>query len=466
MIARLLARLDRTQHSRRFKIVATAVVAALAIGGFVAIWVAGNAPGADAPPPDEAAPAQPVSWIEAGPIGAIDGVLDTLLLQVTSTEGAIAAGLAFAIATLAACVIIWLGLALSYLALLVVGWLIAWPLMTIDATRPIGELLMGVVPLALIFLTLIQTARVGLFGSNPVIAIARNLLNEAVRMKISVVFIVLLLILMALIPNSLTEDQPLRYRVQQWLSYGLGFSYAVLALLTVFLSVATVAFEQRDKIIWQTATKPVASWQYVLGKWTGIMVLNLVLLSVAAGGVFIFTEYLRHQPAEGESAYYVDLRGRSTKGPDRAPSTDRRILERQVLTARVAIEPEPPRPTELRVQAAVDARLAELENPDREDARRPRGDPRGVGAARGGGRGARGRAAPRARPALPAHARRGRRDPPGDPRRDRHAVPIHRAGRAAGVHLRHARGVCAMGGAASARLRARPQGGRSHDRLR
>ena len=111
-------------------------------------------------------------------------------------------------------------------------------------------------------------------------------------MKISVVFIVILLVLMALIPNSLTEDQPLRFRVQQWLSYGLGFSYAVLALLTLFLSVATVAFEQRDKIIWQTATKPVASWQYVLGKWSGVMVLNLVLLSVSAGGVYIFTEFL------------------------------------------------------------------------------------------------------------------------------------------------------------------------------
>jgi ABC-type transport system involved in multi-copper enzyme maturation permease subunit len=252
---------------------------------------------------------------------------------------------------------------LSYLALLVVGWLIAWPLMSFGPTREIGQLLMGVVPLALIFLTLIQTARVALFGSSPVFAIARNVLNEAVRMKISIVFIVLLLVLMALVPNALTEDQPLRYRVQQWMSYGLGFSYVVLAMLTVFLSVGTVAFEQRDKIIWQTATKPVAAWQYVLGKWAGVMTLNLVLLGVSAGGVYIFTEYLRHQPAVGESAYYVDLRGNSTLGPNRHPSTDRRILERQVLVARVAVEPEPAAPSELRLEMAVRRGMEDMENP-------------------------------------------------------------------------------------------------------
>ena len=362
MIARFLARLNVIQHARRFKIGATALVAVLVVGGH-APRAAPEEPVETTTAPAAATPNQPLGWIEGGPIGAIEGVFDTLVTQVTSNDGAVAAALAFLMAGVAAIVIIWLNLAISYLALLVVGWLIAWPLMTFGPTADIGRLLMGVVPLALIFLTLTQTARVALFGSNPVFAIARNVLNEAVRMKISVVFIVLLLVLMALIPNALTEDQPLRYRVQQWLSYGLGFSYAVLALLTVFLSVGTVAFEQRDKIIWQTATKPVASWQYVLGKWAGVMALNLVLLSVSAGGVYIFTEYLRHQPANGESAYFVDLRGESTRGPEGRPSTDRRILERQVLVARVAIEPEPIAPTELRLDLAVRLGLEDVENP-------------------------------------------------------------------------------------------------------
>ena len=381
MIRRTLSRLDFLQNQRRFQILATIVVAVLAIGGYSGVWIAGNAPKpvpttTTTPDTPQTLPARPVakprSWIEAGPIGAFQRVGHSVLVQVTSTEGAVAVGFAFLAAAFAAIIVVWLGLSLSYLAILIIGWTVAWPLMTIGATRTLGQILMGLVPLALAFLTLIQAARVALYGSNPILAIARNVLNEAVRMKISVVFIVLLLLLMALIPNSLTEDQPLRYRVQQWLSYGLGFSYAVLALLTVFLSVATVTFEQRDKIIWQTATKPVASWQYVLGKWLGVMTLNLVLLSVASGGVYIFTEYLRHQPAEGESAYYVDLRGNHTGVPDRQASLDRRILERQVLVARVGIRPEPQRPTDLRLDIAVQQTLAEQENPPPGEAKRIR----------------------------------------------------------------------------------------------
>lgn len=383
MIRRILSRLDLLQHDRRFQILASIAVVALAIAGYAGVWVAGNAQAAaPAPTPTPTTPettpaenvSQPLSWIEAGPIGAIERVGHNMLIQVTSTEGAVAVGFVFLAATIAALIVVWLGLSLSYLAILIIGWALAWPLMTIGATRTLGQILMGLVPLALSFLTLIQAARVALYGSNPVLAIARNVLNEAVRMKISVVFIILLLLLMALIPNALTEDQPLRYRVQQWLSYGLGFSYAVLALLTVFLSVATVTFEQRDKIIWQTATKPVAAWHYVAGKWLGVMVLNAVLLSVAAGGVYIFTEYLRHQPANGESAYYVDLRGHSTAGAKRQPSLDRRILHNQVLVARVGIKPEPRAPSDLRLDVAVQQALADKKNPPPGEAQRIRNE--------------------------------------------------------------------------------------------
>ena len=171
------------------------------------------------------------------------------------------------------------------------------------------------------------------------LAIARNVLNEAVRLKVGLVFIVAVVFFLALLPNALGEDQPLRYRVQQWLQWGTGISFLLASLLTIFFGAGTVAFEQRDRVIWQTMTKPVRVWQYVLGKWIGVMGLNLVLLGVMASGVFIFTEYLRNQPAVGELTAFVRTDGTDTRDDARLMTQDRRILENQVLVARVAVLP-------------------------------------------------------------------------------------------------------------------------------
>jgi ABC-type transport system involved in multi-copper enzyme maturation permease subunit len=179
-----------------------------------------------------------------------------------------------------------------------------------------------------------QAARVLLSGSNPVMAVARNALSEAVRMKISLVFIVILIFLLAALPLLLDPHTPLRYRVQSFLQYGTGGTFWIIAVLVLFFSAASVAFEQRDRQIWQTMTKPVSAWQYVLGKWLGVSLLAAVLLAVCSSGVFMFTEYLRQQPAEGERVREVAL------GPNDEMTEDRYILESLVMVARERAVPE------------------------------------------------------------------------------------------------------------------------------
>ncbi|MFI4896625.1 MAG: hypothetical protein ACIARR_02245, partial [Phycisphaerales bacterium JB059] len=110
-----------------------------------------------------------------------------------------------------------------------------------------------------------------------------------------------------------------------------GGSFWIIALLTLFFSAGTVAFEQRDKIIWQTMTKPVAPWKYILGKWLGVAGLVAVLLAVSASGVFLAAEYFRRLPAAGEFAPYQTRSGEV--------SEDRMILETQVLAARTSVNP-------------------------------------------------------------------------------------------------------------------------------
>jgi ABC-type transport system involved in multi-copper enzyme maturation permease subunit len=191
-----------------------------------------------------------------------------------------------------------------------------------------------VVALSASFTALIQLARLLLSGAGPMRAIARNVLAEALRMRVSVVFIVLLILGLSLLPGMLDASQPLRYRVQSFLQYATGGTFWILALLTLVFGVTTVTSEQRSRSIWQTVTKPVAPWKYLLGKWVGLVSLQGVLLAVCATAIFLFSSYLRQQPAQGEREAFVATSG--------GMSDDRLMLETQVLTATTREEPVNP----------------------------------------------------------------------------------------------------------------------------
>ncbi len=331
----ILRRLNLAQQSRRFKIVASIVAAAVILGAFIVLLVVATRPGADTSIAErlQARAVAGHGIFDRGPVETVRTLVDATLLSMRSTPGIVGTAILTAGMLVGVLVAIWLGLGLSYLALLALGLLIGWPLATFEATRSLGQIVLGIVPLSVAFLVLMQLARLALAAPTPVFAVARNLLQEAVRMKISVVFIVLMIIMLAVIPTLLSPEQPLRYRVQQWLQYGTGLTFLVLALMTVFFATATVTFEQRDRVIWQTMTKPVRPWQFLAGKWVGVMTLNAVLLAVSSSGVFLITEYLRRQPAHGELYYRVPEN-------QMIPITqDRDGLENEVLVARRSAYP-------------------------------------------------------------------------------------------------------------------------------
>ncbi len=376
-LSQLWQRLDLLQKTTRFKVIASIVVLVLSIGSYGAIVVAMNSalPVADQTQVQDEASPEGAERIERSTAQILEERLQSGIAEAqreTPVETVLAA--AYIVCTIFALAAIWLGLAMTYLGLSLLAAAVAYPLTLIPGFQGVGRLGLSVIPLVFILVTLLEIARLLLGGSHPVFAIARNLLNEAVRMKISLVFIVILLILLAVIPTALNEEQPLRYRVQQWMQYGTGFGYIVLALMTVFFCAASVAFEQRDKIIWQTVTKPVPAWAYISGKWFGVMVLNAVLLLVVSGGVFLFTQYLELQPARGEVAYHRIIDRTSETGvrdtsvreegqPDYR-TLDRRLLEDQVLVARVGVEPLRELPDPQRVEQAVDRRIQEMQTED------------------------------------------------------------------------------------------------------
>ena len=156
-----------------------------------------------------------------------------------------------------------------------------------------------------------------------VASVAHTTIREASRIKIALVFIIGLLLLLPLIPLLIKENTPLRYQVQTYISWSLGLTYYLAAVLTLIFTCATVAFEIRDRQIWQLVTKPLSKFNYLLGKWAGVMMINLALLIVAGVSIFTFTQYLSDRPVvSGETG-----------------QLDRLAVQEQVLTARVPAKP-------------------------------------------------------------------------------------------------------------------------------
>lgn len=374
-----IARLNRVQRSRMFKIIASCIVVGLALAVMIGYVVVRNTPANanSGPVPGESAtqaakPAPeptPANEAEKEQLARLKSAQEAQRTAFEATKKtvdqilaaqrdptSVATGLVMI--TGVALLVIWLGLGLTYLGLGVVVGVVIVPLALAGFTDT-ARLSAGVVALTAVFLILMEGARAALSGTGPILSIARNMLIESVRMKVSLVFIVALIIGMAALPGTLSDQSPLRYRVQTFLQFGTTGSFWVIAILTLLFACASMAYEQREKVIWQTMTKPVAAWQYVLGKWLGLVTLSAVLMTVCATSVFLFTEHLRGKTAAGEVEPFV-------AADNKLIADDRLILESQVLASRVRVYPSPPEfrkeEFEKNVQARIDEELRR--NPD------------------------------------------------------------------------------------------------------
>lgn len=384
VVSSWVGKVDRIQRGRWFKIVASGVVLVALLAAFIVYAVraadarnqsmqqvreayAGQvtleqsqaAQEASSGPTDEG---QTGAQVDLGtgvekPPDAIDAsakVLEGIMANrhSTATVGVtLAAGLGLLLG------VVWMGLGLTYAALGVLcglGLLVASRV----GLQQYGPPVVGLVVLIAAFAAIMRLLGVGLAGTGPVLGVARNVLTEALRMKVSLIFIVLLIFGLAALPLLLDASQPLRYRVQSFMQYSTAGSFWLIAVLTVLFSVSTVATEQRDRLIWQTMTKPVSAWQYLLGKWLGVSVLAAALMGVSASGVFLFVEYLRTQPAQGEAVAFQSQDGSMI-------TEDRLALETQVLVARRTIQASRRELDEALYEQEVQSRVqAEIERSD------------------------------------------------------------------------------------------------------
>lgn len=182
--------------------------------------------------------------------------------------------------------------------------------------------------------------RLALVGGHPVLGVARTMLDEAIRQKVGLIFVVILVVLVPMLPLILSDSR-LEYRVSNFLRYSMFVTGMLLSVMTILLAARSLATDMDSKVSYTTLVKPVPRWQYLLGKWLGIMMLNAVLLAVAGVGIYTFTRVLTRDVQR-----------------DAMDVLDAAAVTEQVLTARVGVVPSEAQPGELR--ALVEARLDQL----------------------------------------------------------------------------------------------------------
>jgi diacylglycerol kinase len=175
-------------------------------------------------------------------------------------------------------------------------------------------------------------------------AVARNLLLEVWRIRPLVVFLVLALTACTFGMAWWLHlgEGPGDHKVQTFISYSLGFSAFILALLTIFLAVATVARDIKRREIFTIATKPITRGQFLAGKVLGLALLNLILLALIGAAVYATTFLLtRTQPrndAERSRLNDLVLTARDSVLPQLAEIDPQQLAQQIEQIARDRIE--------------------------------------------------------------------------------------------------------------------------------
>ncbi len=116
-------------------------------------------------------------------------------------------------------------------------------------------------------------------------AVARATLAEGVRTRLVILLILLLGAWVVGVYFFAEGDGTIKGRVQMFLSYSLGMTGFLLAMLTILFACRSLSHEIASRQIFGLVSKPIPRWQIVVGKWLGVMSLNVLLL----GGVGLAT---------------------------------------------------------------------------------------------------------------------------------------------------------------------------------
>ena len=154
------------------------------------------------------------------------------------------------------------------------------------------------------------------------LAIVKLTIRSAVRSHIFRLLLILLLLSVFLLPFTLMGDGTPKGDVQIFLQYCIGFAGFILCLSSVWLACSEVSSDVETAQIHMIVVKPVHRVVVLLGKYTGVVLIHLFLLLIAATAFYVFLSFRLSSSEFSEE--------------------DRMLLNEQVLTARALYSPVRP----------------------------------------------------------------------------------------------------------------------------
>ncbi len=136
-----------------------------------------------------------------------------------------------------------------------------------------------------------------LFGKS-VTAVAALTIKAAFRYKLVVILMGLLVVAVVGLPLIIKHDGTASGFTQILLTYTLGSMTALLGFATLWLACGTLARDIEDCQIQMVVVKPVSRWQVWLGKWIGILTLNLLLIGFSGATIYSIILYRAGQLPE------------------------------------------------------------------------------------------------------------------------------------------------------------------------
>lgn len=152
----------------------------------------------------------------------------------------------------------------------------------------------------------------------PILAIVWLTWKAAWRFRLLWVLAVLLVFAVGVLPMIVRSDGTGKGLVQIVLTYTMSMVMAILGTFTLWLSCGTLAKDIEECQIQMVCVKPIARSQVWIGKWLGVMSLNLLLLGAASVIVYGTVMYRAARLPEGQ----------------------KQILNRQVLVGRGSAKPD------------------------------------------------------------------------------------------------------------------------------
>jgi ABC-type transport system involved in multi-copper enzyme maturation permease subunit len=124
-----------------------------------------------------------------------------------------------------------------------------------------------------------------------ILAVASNTVKQVLRMKIAVVFVLVLMVVLPLMAYSATGDGTIKGRLQTFISYGLSLVGLLLSVLTIFAVAHSATSDVVQRQVYMVLTKPIRRHEFLLGKFLGVLFVDLSLLVGLSAVIYGITVY-------------------------------------------------------------------------------------------------------------------------------------------------------------------------------